>query len=396
MNTKLFFPVYLIIAGLFFSCTKATLSSEKAEVDNAGGYASTGSSSTSGSGPGGGGGNASGVVTAGEWNDLANWQFWKALMQKDTTKEIPAIWGIFPSNKVVLVLKDANNRPLTDATITLLYGGNKAIGKTDNFGNAVLFAGLFNISNTLANFTLMANYNGQIFDLGSFSNDGATIYKNIPVTKVLNNTLDILFAVDATGSMGDEISFLKTELLDVINKAGSQLPGVKINMGSMFYKDFGDEYVLRTFPFTSSTQQLINFINNQQAGGGGDFPEAVDEALKEGTQNMQWSSRAINRLLFLILDAPPHKELVNLEKIKIAIQTAQEKGIRIIPISASGIDTETEFFLRSMAISTNSTYVFITNDSGVGNPHLVPTVGNYTVEFLNNLMVRLITKYGKN
>ena len=111
---------------------------------------------------------------------------------------------------------------------------------------------------------------------------------------------------------------------------------------------------------------------------------------------MQWSTKAVNRLLFLVLDAPPHQMPAQVNRLKDAIKTAQEKGIRIIPISASGINLETEFLLRFLSISTNSTYVFITNDSGIGNPHHVPTVGTYSVEFLNNLMVRLITKYGKN
>ncbi len=51
--------------------------------------------------------------------------------------------------------------------------------------------------------------------------------------------------------------------------------------------------------------------------------------------------------------------------------------------------------MRFMAISTNGTYVFITNDSGIGNEHLEPTVGEYQVEYLNDLLVRLINKYSE-
>ncbi len=49
--------------------------------------------------------------------------------------------------------------------------------------------------------------------------------------------------------------------------------------------------------------------------------------------------------------------------------------------------------MRLMAMTTNGTYVFITNDSGVGNDHLQASVGEYQVELLNKLMVRLINKY---
>lgn len=385
-------PVYLLIAILFYSCTKATDFSKAESGD------SLGSFSASSSGPGGGNGSGAnaGVITAGEWNDLDNWNFWKTLLARDTIKTIPATWGLFTNNKVSFILKDANNKLLHDATITMQYNGERVVAKTDNRGKAVLFAGLTKSGTTLTTFNLKAGYNGKDFDLGSFNHDGITIQKTIPVIKSVYKKLDILFVVDATGSMGDEITYLKTELLDVINRSGSQLPGIQLNMGSVFYRDNGDEYVTRPFNFTTASAQLINFINDQQAGGGGDFPEAVDEALKVGTQNMQWSNNAVNRLLFLVLDAPPHQMPEQVNRLKAAIKTAQEKGIRIIPISASGIDLETEFLLRFLSISTNSTYIFITSHSGIGNAHHTPTVGAYTVEYLNNLMVRLITKYGEN
>ncbi|HEY0108510.1 MAG TPA: hypothetical protein VGB67_02715, partial [Fibrella sp.] len=60
-----------------------------------------------------------------------------------------------------------------------------------------------------------------------------------------------------------------------------------------------------------------------------------------------------------------------------------------------GIDKETEFLMRMLAIGTQGTYVFITNDSGIGNTHLIPSVGDYQVEYLNELMLRLIVKYAK-
>ena len=388
MKLKIFLPACLIIAIFIISCEKSSSLLSSGDTKDA--------LSIGGGSPGNSGGGTAGVITAGEWNDTENWSFWNTLLQRDTIKDFPAIWGFYTKNKVSVILKDGDNKVLHDAQIIMKYNGTTSLAVTDNFGKAELFANLFQPGFLLSNFNLQAKYRGQVYDLGMHSNNGEIINKSIPVLKTINNTLDIMFTVDATGSMGDEISYLKTELLDVINRAGSQLPGIQINMGSVFYRDKGDDYLTRPFNFTTAPQQLINFINQQQAGGGGDTPEAVDEALKTSIQDIQWSSNAVNRLLFLILDAPPHKTQENLSRLTNAIKAAQEKGIRIIPVSASGIDWETEFLLRFMSVSTNSTYVFITNHSGIGNPHLSPTVGNYTVEYLNNLMVRLITKYGKN
>jgi hypothetical protein len=335
-------------------------------------------------------------MTAGEWNDIQNWDFWKMLVARDTINTYPGIWGFYTQNKISITLKDASNKLIHDAKINLTYNGTTISAKTDNFGNAQLFPGLYLSGFSLSGFNLTATVNSQTFNLGSFSSTETSMTKIIPVNKPVYNTLDIMFVVDATGSMGDEIRYLKTELLDVINRAGIELPGVQIRMGSVFYRDKGDEYVTRPFGFTTNANELTNFVKNQEANGGGDYPEAVDEALQTSVQDQQWSVNAVNRLLFLILDAPPHKKDNVISKLRDALTAAQQKGIRIIPISASGIDGETEFFLRFLGISTNSTYVFITDHSGIGNPHHTPTVGNYQVEYLNNLMVRLITKYGKN
>ena len=49
--------------------------------------------------------------------------------------------------------------------------------------------------------------------------------------------------------------------------------------------------------------------------------------------------------------------------------------------------------LRFFASVTGGTYVFLTDDSGVGGSHLKASVGEYKVELLNNLLIRLISYY---
>jgi hypothetical protein len=384
------------------SCTKTIGTGESATTDvassSAGVYAAAPGPGGGGGGSGNGGnpGDSSGLITAGEWNDLDNWDFWNTLLQRDTIKTFPDVWKFYTNNRVTVILKDAGGRFIHDAKVSLTCNGSTVSARTNNFGDAELFPGLFQSPFTKSDFILIAEYQGQSFNLGTYPSTENFITKSISVSKIKNNVLDVMFVVDATGSMGDELSYLKNELKDVINRAGSQLGQTQIRMGSVFYRDIGDEYLTRPFNFTNSPESLNNFINGQSADGGGDFPEAVDEALSVAIKQQSWSADAINRILFLVLDAPPHQTEDNLSKIKDAVTEAQKKGIRIIPVSASGIDWETEFFLRFLSVSTNSTYVFITDDSGIGNPHQVPTVGKYDVEFLNNLMVRLITKYGED
>ena len=42
---------------------------------------------------------------------------------------------------------------------------------------------------------------------------------------------------------------------------------------------------------------------------------------------------------------------------------------------------------------TGGTYTFLTDDSGVGNSHLEPTVGDYEVEYLNDCNIRITSEY---
>ncbi|MFP3599961.1 VWA domain-containing protein, partial [Chryseobacterium sp. SIMBA_029] len=77
--------------------------------------------------------------------------------------------------------------------------------------------------------------------------------------------LDLAFVVDATGSMGDEISYLQSELLDVLRKVETNLKNTEVRYGSVFYRDKGDEYVTRKFDFSDKAESLIEFIKQQKA-----------------------------------------------------------------------------------------------------------------------------------
>ncbi len=335
-----------------------------------------------------------GVLTAGEWNDFDNWPFWKNLLANDTFSKYQLTWGFNCSEKWTFSIKDNHQAPVADAKITIAGNGLTLWqGKTNKFGVLNVLPAIFSAS-LPPNLNYTVSYNNQDYSSGPLSTGTRTISILLPITATSPINVDVMFVVDATGSMGDEINYLKNELLDVLNRADNQLPGI-LRYAGVFYRDIGDDYITRASNFSGTKTDLINFVKAQNAGGGGDWPEAVEEALKTAMQQ-NWSSSAKARLLFLILDAPPHEDAQKLQLMRQQIQLAASKGIMIIPISASGIDKATEFLFRFMAQATNSTYTFLTNHSGIGNNHITPTVGSYQVEYLNNLIVRLITKYGGN
>jgi hypothetical protein len=205
---------------------------------------------------------------------------------------------------------------------------------------------------------------------------------------------DIAFIVDATGSMGDEIDFLKKDLVDILDRVKGGQGDVELRTGTIFYRDEGDDYLTKHSDFTRDYRETIKFISMQEARGGGDIPEAVHSALEAGLQNLSWNISARARIAFLILDAPAHQDYQGVvESLQASIRRYAEYGIKIIPVFCSSPSKECEFMCRFFAVCTGGTYVFLTDDSGVGGDHIEASVGEFQVEPLNDLLVRLIAKY---
>lgn len=337
-----------------------------------------------------------GTLTAGEVNDFKKWDLWKEL-SKEGMKEFVKVWGVEPSERYSVFVSDQEKKPVMNAAVTLYSTKGKAMwhARTDNEGRAELWAGMLEKEESPD--LIEVQYAGQVFKkdrIRKFTHGLNTF--ELPLIAVVPNMIDIAFVVDATGSMGDEINYLKAELTNIIETAKRQLPCYTINLGSVFYRDEGDAYVTKTSPMATDVGATINFIKEQEAGGGGDYPEAVDKALKTATEEIRWSEQAAARILFLILDAPPHQEDQVKQEVKDQIEKAAKMGIHIIPVAASGTDKSTEYLLRCMALATNGTYVFLTDHSGVGGTHLKPSTDAYDVEPLNQLLVRLIREYSRS
>jgi hypothetical protein len=335
-----------------------------------------------------------GQLTAGEWCDLHNWSYWLEIAGSEEWASMPAHWGFDPSSRISVIATDGE-RLIADAEVTLSDGQNGTLwrARTDNRGRAELFAGI-------------AAKPAGTYRIEVRSGEAIAILNNIPagtsspvVAKLRDaaaapTTLDLMFVIDCTGSMGDELDYIKSELESVLDRVrDNHSDRIGIRMSANFYRDHGDEYVVRSFPFTESSFEAIGQIRDQEANNGGDFPEAVEEALEDGIEKHDWSPSARARLMFLVLDAPPHYDEARMRQLQTLARRAAEKGIRIIPVASSGVDKETEFLMRLFAIYSGGTYTFLTDDSGIGNSHMKPTIGRHDVEYLDDLMVRLIGRW---
>lgn len=332
-----------------------------------------------------------GQLTAGEVNDFSKWDYWKdiAVPILDQYKNT---WKFFPDKRVSVQLVNKDRKPVIGEKIKLLDDQKNTIWEavSDNLGNVELWISPMTDEKSDSGKYYLSDGSGQIIssNLRTFKNGQNLIILDKHCLQ--KSVLDLAFVVDATGSMGDEISYLQSELLDVLKKIEGQLKNTTVRYGSVFYRDHGDEYVTRKFDFSNKAEDLVGFIKRQKAGGGGDTPEAVVEALKVSVDELKWSDENSTKIMFLILDAPPHHSEQNIENLYNSIKAAAKKGITIIPLAASDTDKQTEYLMRTFALLTNGTYTFLTDDSGIGNSHIKPTIDSYEVEKLNDLLLRLI------
>ena len=367
-----------------------------------------------GNGEGGQGGavGEAGVLTAAEWNDLDNWKFWGGLMTGEDYGSFNYYWRLNTKNRIACKVVDATGEPVVGAKLELKSAAGDIVwtSRTDNKGLANLWFGVFDAkpqqqqepqaTSTKADeegYTVSVNGELQAGSPKVTDWTANLVEENLYTVSsatAAGNQVDIAFVVDATGSMGDEIGFLKKDLLDILQKVSQKQTSRTIFTGTVFYRDKGDDYLTVNSDFTSDINSTVDFVKMQGADGGGDWPEAVHTALEMTLTKLQWHDNAYSKVAFMILDAPAHQDEQGvIESIQKSIAQFSAKGIKIIPVFCSSFSKDCEFMCRQFAILTGGTYVFLTDDSNVGESHVVASVGDYQVEKLNDLIIRLIDKY---
>lgn len=332
------------------------------------------------------------MLTAGELSDFKKWQLWEGYSNSEF-RSFSRKWDLYANNRYTVQLQNLSSRAITGQFVYLI---NSSSGDTlwtavsDNTGKAELWDKFGHNDPDDDDDELEIRIHGENKSYHAKKFAAGINFITLDRSCRVSSRVDIAFVVDATGSMGDEIDYLKEELGDILAKISVRDPSIELHTGAVFYKDSHDEYVTKVQPFTAGAQQTTDFIEKQSASGGGDYPEAVKEALEAATEKLNWSSEARTKIIFLVLDAPPHDEAK--ATLSALIRKAAAKGIRIVPLACSGTDKSTEFILRSIALATNGGYIFLTDDSGIGDKHIKPTTDEFKVELLNDLLLRTIAQ----
>jgi hypothetical protein len=360
----------------------------------------------------------SGTLTAGDIDDNLNFTAFQRYLDKQSQADNNKILPIIKvSDRLTLQVVNAQGQGINQARIRL-----NPVGQTSPIMNAVTGSnGYFYL------FPQFDDLNYSRLDLQisppedalasptTFANTALDLEQDVlasPVTTInttldleqlepnhvftftLPNTisqlppaLDLMFVIDTTGSMSDELHYITTEIRDIISQVHDHHPQVLIRFGLVVYRDEGDEYVVKSFDFTDSLNLMQIQLSEQRAQAGGDYPEAMEQALAKAV-DMQWRDGNIARLLFLVADAPPHDG--NLAAMLAQVRHARQKGLRIYSLAASGVADTAEWMLRVAALLTQARYLFLTDDSGVGYSHAEPKVACYLVTRLDQLISRVI------
>ena len=332
-----------------------------------------------------------GTLTGGEIRDNVNWDNW--LNYQD--KEVLANWKLAINDRLSVYVHNGDT-PLLNCKV-VLYRNQETVytAITDIKGNAYLYT--FNqvtikdcdtIEITCPDGAFESYKLSEIIDSGNRAD--IELEGNNPKLK-----LDLMFMVDTTGSMDDELNYLKEELKNVVTTVNKDT-GADIRTSVNFYRDTTDEYIVKYYDFRKDIDEACKLIDAEEAAGGGDFPEAVHTAIDNAINQHVWEEDSI-KLMFLVLDAPPHDDDSIKAQIAELMSKAASQGIRIIPVAASGADEETQQILRAYALLTGGTFTFLDDNSGVGESHTIPIKEDeYESEYLNSMLIRIIGDYCGN
>lgn len=199
----------------------------------------------------------------------------------------------------------------------------------------------------------------------------ATAENSSAIPPINNNdknkkTLEMVFVLDTTGSMGGLIEGAKQRIWGVVNEVMQSDSKPNVRVGLIAYRDKGDAYVTQVLPITEDLDKVYTTLMDYRADGGGDTPENVRGALLAGVRNAGWSQSSTNiaQIVFLVGDAPPHEDYNDVQDSVTTAAEALRKGMIVNTIQC-GNDSKTKKFWQDIAQRGQGQYFLIPQDGGV-------------------------------
>ncbi len=149
--------------------------------------------------------------------------------------------------------------------------------------------------------------------------------------------VEVAFVVDTTGSMSGLIAAAKAKIWGIANQIVLGKPKPVVKMALVPYRDKGDAYVTKVFDLTDNIDQVYTDLMAFSAGGGGDTPENVNQALHDAVTKLSWSKDPKTlKIIYLVGDCPPHNEYTDVPTYDKLAKKAIESGIYVNTILCGG------------------------------------------------------------
>ncbi len=203
--------------------------------------------------------------------------------------------------------------------------------------------------------------------------------------------IDVVFLLDTTGSMADLIQGAKVKIWSIAKDMLDAEVAPDLRMGLIGYRDRGDAYVTRSFDLTDDIDRIYGELLKFEAGGGGDWPESVNQALDDAVNDLSWDqARSVYRVVFLVGDAPPQMNYADDVKYQVTARLAAKQDIMINTVLA-GSAQDTAQVWREIAQLAQGRFVSIPQS---GNMRTIQTPFDQDIQALNQRLNRTALPYG--
>jgi hypothetical protein len=336
------------------------------------------------------------AIKAGEIDD--NDRFEDYLRYLDSYQGPPA-QALDVRERYLIAVRDDQQRPLLDAHVRIYEDQRQVFeGRTYAGGKMLFLASGASISANTTQLRVLAEQGNSraeaVISRGTREQVELVLRDAQPPPEL---RLDVLFLLDTTGSMADELSRIQETIDSIAGRIDGLTPRPALRFGLVAYRDRGEAYVTRVADFSTDLAAFRQQLSELRAEGGGDEPESLNEALHQAVQRLPWADGAV-RLVFLVADAPPHLDYEQDYDYIQEARAAVARGIKIYPIAASNSGPQAEYIFRQLAQQTLGRFIFLTYQEGQsgGAPGEATLLDagkqDYTVERLDELIVQVIKR----
>ena len=181
-------------------------------------------------------------------------------------------------------------------------------------------------------------------------------------------TVELVFVLDTTGSMGGLLEGAKTKIWSIVNEImqARSHQNMQVKVGLVAYRDRGDAYVTQVTPLSSNLDEVYSQLMGFRAEGGGDTPEDVRTAMVDALKKVGWSQADAHtsQIMFLVGDAPPHDDYREVQDTVTTSKKARQSGIIINTIQCGDMQQTTAPW-RTIAQYGGGEYFAIEQSGGV-------------------------------